>query len=121
MTPRQLQAHLQEKALAAKRKEEQGPLSGFLNCAKQFWDIHGMRFGAHRRELLMQLFSDYPDARLPVNNKWQANVARDPDLTVLLKQGKLNAIRGGGRGFGRSDKKFSNKRQTYLVLPGFQV
>lgn len=121
MTPRQLQAHREEQARAAKKKEEQAPYAGFMNCAKQFWGIHGMRFGVRRRELLMGLFYQYPDARLPVNNKWQAHVAHDPDLTRLLKQGKLKAIREGGRGFGRTDKKFSNKRQTYLVLPGFQA
>lgn len=89
-------------------------LERYLNCAKGFWEAYRMRGGSSRRQALLALFHAHPMARLPVNNRWQANTV-DADLQVLLKRGVLRQVREGG-GRRHPMNKTSNKRQTYLVL-----
>lgn len=88
--------------------------SSFLNCAPKFWDEYRKMPGARRRRSLVAIFNRFPNARLPVNNRYQANTV-DPDLRYLLKAGVLVRIREGGGSQHPLNRK-SNKRQTYLVL-----
>lgn len=88
--------------------------AGLLNTAKGFWEVYGWRPGSIRRKALKALFQKNPEARLPVNNRWQANTC-DPDLTALLKKGVLSRVRDGG-GRRHPMNRRSGKRQTYLVL-----
>jgi len=81
--------------------------------------IRHLPYGARRRELLLNWLrtpdeQGYPQ-RIPVNCKWQLNML-DPDLRLLVKQGKLVRWRGGG-GKRHPMNKSPRKRQTYLVLP----
>jgi hypothetical protein len=93
---------------------EPAPLHAqFLNTAPRFWEAYRARPGAARRQALLALFQQYPDGQLPVNNRYQANLA-DPDLAVLLKRGLLRRVRGGRRQHPLN--RSSAKRQTYLVL-----
>lgn len=86
----------------------------YLNCAAGFWDVYSARAGHPRRAALEALFRQHPQAKLPVNNKWQATT-QDKDLSVLLKKGVLRRIRSGG-GARHPLNRTSSKRQTYLVL-----
>lgn len=79
-----------------------------MNLSSAYWH---MRPGRQRREALVAALSQtYAglEAKLPVNNKWQANLV-DRDLRYLLKKGVLARVRDRA---GRKD----GKRQTYLVL-----
>ncbi len=89
-------------------------LERYLNCAKGFWETYRMRIGSPRRQALLALFRAHPMARLPVNNRWQANTV-DADLQMLLKRGVLRQVREGG-GRRHPMNKSSSKRQSYLVL-----
>lgn len=86
----------------------------YLNCAVGFWEAYSKRPGMPRRRALLTIFRQHPTARLPVNNKWQANMA-DPDLRYLMKKGVLASVREGG-GRRHALNKTSRKRQSYLVL-----
>lgn len=87
-----------------------------LNCHPEFNQVYCLlQPGAPRRKALMALFRT--KAKLPVNNKWQANI-KDPDLRKLLKSGFLVRIRPGGRGRPGSRVKKSFKQQTYLMWSG---
>lgn len=91
------------------------PMNRYLNCAPEFWEIYRSRTtGSVRRRALVALFSKYPTAKLPVNNRYQANTV-DPDLSLLLKRGILVQVRDRGRMQHRMNKS-SSKRQTYLML-----
>jgi len=85
-----------------------------LNGAPGFRDAYLMRPGSARRQALLTLFLKYPEGKLPVNNRYQANTL-DPDLCRLLKRGVLKRIRGGGGRHNPMNRKAS-KRQTYLML-----
>lgn len=95
----------------------------YLNCAPGFWNTYAMEPGHVRRQALLAIFHQYPQAMLPVNLKWQANLI-DPDLRYLLKKGVLRRVRDGGgprKGSPRTalQKQLnpaSLKRQTYLIL-----
>jgi hypothetical protein len=98
----------------AREKLSENSLSSvYLNCAPGFRGAYGMRPGGPRRQALLALFRRHPTARLPVNNRWQANTV-DPDLQHLLKKGLLVRERGGG-GHQHPRNRSSSKRQTYLV------
>lgn len=86
----------------------------YLNTAKGFWDVYRTQPGSVRRRGLLRLFLQNPGAKLPVNNKWQANTC-DPDLVRLLKKGVLTQVRDGG-GRRHPMNRSSSKRQSYLVL-----
>ncbi len=79
-----------------------------------FWGIYDQAPGRSRRLKLLSVFAQNPTGRLPVNNKWQATT-QDPDLSRLIKQGKLKQIRSGGCRQ-HPQNRSSNKRQSYLVL-----
>lgn len=81
----------------------------YLNCAPGFWAAYGMHPGQVRRQVLLAIFRQFPQAKLPVNRKWQANLL-DPDLRYFLKKGVLCRVREG------QVKPASRQRQTYLVL-----
>lgn len=98
----------------AQEVAEPAPPCAYLNGAKSFWEVYRMREGSLRRQALLAIFKANPTARLPVNNRWQANLV-DSDLTYLLKRGVLRRERDGGRS-GNPLSRRSNKRQTYLVL-----
>lgn len=98
----------------AQEASEPAPECSYLNGAKSFWEVYRMRAGSLRRQALLAIFKANPKARLPVNNRWQANLV-DPDLTYLLKRGVLKRERDGGHRSMATNRR-SNKRQTYLVL-----
>lgn len=103
-----------EQDAAAREKQSDSLNSVLLNCAPGFRGAYRMRPGGPRRQALLALFRLHPTARLPVNNRWQANTV-DPDLQHLLKKGLLVRERdGGGRRHPRN--RSSSKRQTYLVV-----
>ncbi|WP_157639902.1 hypothetical protein [Burkholderia ubonensis] len=114
MNEQQLRVRQQE--LEAQTEREASFVSGSLplNCAPGFWGVYRQRPGMARRRSLVALFQRFPLSRLPVNNKWQANV-RDPDLRHLMKHGVLVQVRGGG-GRRHPLNKNSHKRQSYLML-----
>jgi hypothetical protein len=86
----------------------------YLNCAKGFWDIYRERPGAPRRTKLLALFKRHPSARIPVNNRYQANM-KDADLRYLMKKGILLRTRDGGTPHNHLNRS-SHKRQSWLVL-----
>lgn len=86
----------------------------YLNCAPGFWEAYHLRPGMARRKVLLTIFRQHPTTQLPVNNKWQANMA-DPDLRYLMKKGVLCQVRDRG-GRRHPMNKTSAKRQSYLVL-----
>lgn len=96
------------------QKEREEQTGSLLTCAPGFSQAYYQRPGMARRRALVALFQQFPSARLPVNNRWQANTV-DSDLRQLLKQGVLVQIRGGGRKLHPMNKS-SGKRQSYLVL-----
>ena len=88
--------------------------ANLLNTAEHFGDVYRLRPGHLRRRALLAMFERYPDAKLPVNNHYQANLI-DPDLALLLKRGLLVRTREGG-GRRHPMNRTSAKRQTYLKL-----
>lgn len=68
--------------------------------------LHHMPFGAKRREMILMYLRGDPSAYITVNRKWCVQLHQDPDLTRLLKQGKLKRDRWGTR----------SCRHTHLVL-----
>lgn len=103
-----------EQEVAAKEKQVDKLAHVYLTCAPGFSAAFHQRPGMARRRALLALFHAYPTARLPVNNKWQANTV-DPDLQHLLKHGLLVQERGGG-GRRHPKNRSSRKRQSYLAL-----
>ncbi|WP_434717074.1 hypothetical protein P5X00_36825 [Paraburkholderia sp. A2RO-4L] len=114
MNPQQLLAHQQAQAAQAE-KEAAAAKSHSLYCAPGFSAAFYQRPGMARRRSLVALFQRFPLLRLPVNNKWQASTARDPDLQRLIKQGVLVQVREGG-GRRHPKNRSSGKRQSYLML-----
>lgn len=86
----------------------------YLTQDNGFRAIYAQPPGMKRRAALLALFHAYPSFTLPVNNKWQANMA-DPDLAYLLKRGVLVRVRDGGSARHPKNRS-SSKRQTYLML-----
>lgn len=110
------QRHVKEQHLAAAKRDTLAFIeSGYpLNCAPTFWSLYRSRPGHIRRNALIALFERFPTSKLPVNNKWQANM-RDPDLHYLMKKGVLVHVREGGC-HRHAMNKLGRKRQSYLQL-----
>lgn len=88
--------------------------ANLLNTAPDFWKVYDGSVVSGRRRKLVELFKKYPGAKLPVNNRYQANTI-DKDLQILLNRGILKRVRDG-LGKRHYMNKSSAKRQTYLVL-----
>lgn len=105
-----------QQALTARAKTESEFVAGTmpLNCVPDFWPTYRQPTGSARRRSLVAIFQRFPLSKLPVNNRYQANMV-DPDLQLLVKRGVLAQVRSGGARHSSMNKS-SRKRQTYLVL-----
>jgi hypothetical protein len=113
MNKHQLQARQRELEAQAKKEEERS--SSTLYIMPGFSSAYHQRCGMACRRSLVALFQSHPNARLPVNNKWQASSTKDPDLRYLMKKGVLVQIRAGN-GRRHPLNRSSSKCQSYLVL-----
>jgi hypothetical protein len=108
-------ATLHEAAVTARTAEPvvAKPYGNYLHMAPGFRQVYQARAGGARRSALLAFFQRFPEAHLPINNHYQANML-DNDLAVLVKRGFLRQMRNGGRG--NALDRSSAKRQSYLVL-----
>lgn len=77
-------------------------------------EILNLAQGINRRKAIVAFLLDSITEKIPVNNRYQANLKFDKDLQILLKKEILKQKRE--EVFISKRYKNSNKKQTYLVL-----
>lgn len=71
----------------------------------------------HPKESIKQLFLSNPEAKMCINNKWQAQLHKNKILQKLVKEKFLKQTRGNGcSATHKNGWKKSGTSQSYLVL-----